>query len=205
VWNRTDQNLRKGRRRRPRSEWVRVKIGKPLVPVHVFKRAQEMLLLRTTHAHFTDEDMLAALRDLLRSEGRITTALLRSDPHTPSDNTYRGHFGSLARAYDLAGYVRPPEWRVRTDAVRTDEAVIAEIQRIHREHGYVSATLIEADPRLPAINALYRHFGSLKQLYARAGLGDVARESQTRGALRGQARWRERRAAAIETDAISPR
>ena len=192
VWNRTDQNLRKGRRRRPRSEWVRIKVGKPLVPVHIFRQAQTMLHVRTRHAHFSDAEMLAALRELLSREGRLATRLLRSDPCTPSDNTYRGHFGSLARAYELAGYVREPVWRVRSEAVRTDEAVIEEIQRIHSENGYVSARLIEADPRLPAINALYRHFGSLKQLYERAGLGDVAHQSQVKGTRRGQALRRER-------------
>jgi DNA invertase Pin-like site-specific DNA recombinase len=197
VWNRTDQTLRKGRRPRPSSEWVRVQVLPPVVPLRLFGLAQERMAQRASGARLSDAVLLDGLRSLLQRRGVLTTAIIQDDPQSAGDRTYVRRFGSLRRAFELIGYVRPPLWRVARRIPRTDDAVIEGVQRLHRQNGYVSGTMINADRSLPGIRSIYRHFGSLVHLYELAGLTDNLHEAQVQGSLRGHRERRLRVARAV--------
>lgn len=183
VWNRSDQMLGKGRGKRPPAEWIRTRVDTKIVSSRLFNLAAEK---RRHHGgaqagaglRVPDVQLLDSLAALLQRRGRLTRSLIRLQPHMLGDDTYRERFGSLAKAYALVGYVRP--------GLPSDAQVIEGVERLHREHGYVSATLIEADPALPGINTIYRRFGSLTRLYERAGLAGNAAQAQSLGTRRGR-------------------
>src|SRR5436190_581859 len=58
-------------------------------------------------------DILRGLRALARREGKITIALIDDEPSLPSATTVIHQFGSISRAYRLAGLVRLEGWPMR--------------------------------------------------------------------------------------------
>jgi hypothetical protein len=52
----------------------------------------------------TDEQVLEALRKLLRKRGYLTQRMIDRSGETPTNPTYCRRFGSLTRAYELIGY-----------------------------------------------------------------------------------------------------
>ena len=94
----------------PESEWVVTPNAfQPLVDVETFKQAQTLLAGRTIH--LTDEELLSRLRELLTIKKKLTPRLIQEWPNTPSPSTYRHRFGSLRRAYELAGYANPDQFK----------------------------------------------------------------------------------------------
>jgi DNA invertase Pin-like site-specific DNA recombinase len=130
VFGRTTQKLGTASVRQPVSEWILTpKAFIPLVDETTFQEAQRILLGRTINK--SDEELLAALRSLLASQGRISSRLIAETPKMPSPSAYRGRFGSVRRAYEQIGYGNPKEFgptdlRRRTQALR--EALIGNIQ-----------------------------------------------------------------------------
>ena len=53
----------------------------------------------------SNDQLLAALQNLLRKRGHLTRRMIDNSKNTPSSPTYRGRFGSLTRAYELIGYM----------------------------------------------------------------------------------------------------
>jgi hypothetical protein len=53
-----------------------------------------------------------ALRSILKKAGRLTPRLIRGQPNALCPEGYRRRFGSLTRAYELAGYESPHKWIV---------------------------------------------------------------------------------------------
>lgn len=102
VFNRRSCKLSKPRTRNLPESWIvnDGAIGTLLDP-GVFKRAQ---LERARRAQtFNPEDLLEMLRSCYRSHGRITAKIIVSDRSIPDPNTFARYFGSLAKAYELAG------------------------------------------------------------------------------------------------------
>jgi DNA invertase Pin-like site-specific DNA recombinase len=62
---------------------------------------------------YRSEDILRELRRLARREGTVSMRLIDDDPILPSAATVIHHFGSLGRAYRLAGLVRLDGWPIR--------------------------------------------------------------------------------------------
>ena len=52
----------------------------------------------------SDQEMLEALRQVLREHGRISQKLIRKIPSIPSNYDYCRRFGGLSEAYRLIGY-----------------------------------------------------------------------------------------------------
>ena len=59
---------------------------------------------RRYFGHLSDAKLLAGLRDILQREGRITAALIKSDPRIPGIKYYERRFGTLRNVYNLAGF-----------------------------------------------------------------------------------------------------
>jgi DNA invertase Pin-like site-specific DNA recombinase len=110
--------------RLPKSEWVITPNAfQPLVNIETFNEAQKFLAARTIH--LTDDELLTRLRQLLAIKGKLTPQLIHEWPNTPSPSTYRRRFGSLRRAYELADYSNPDQFkhmplRRRTMALRDE-------------------------------------------------------------------------------------
>jgi DNA invertase Pin-like site-specific DNA recombinase len=103
VFNRRSFKLKKQRVKNPPDLWVR-RDGAfdPLISQEQFLAAQT--IIENRQHHFSDEQMLAELRGLLASTGKLSGILIDETPGIPSSSAYRQRFGSLYRAYSLVGY-----------------------------------------------------------------------------------------------------
>jgi DNA invertase Pin-like site-specific DNA recombinase len=102
VFNRRSCKLSKPRSRNAPEAWI-VNSGAigMILDEGVFKSAQ---LERARRAQtFKPEDLLDMLRLCYRTHGRITAKIIVADASIPDPNTFARYFGSLAKAYELAG------------------------------------------------------------------------------------------------------
>jgi len=77
----------------------------------------------------------------------------------------------------------------------TKKYLIAQLRRLRARHGYLSGTLIDADPDLPSASHITVRFGSLLGAYRAAGWHTDRREISILRAARRRAkakpaRWR---------------
>jgi Recombinase len=110
VWNRTSRRLGSNAVRLPHSEWILKPMAfEPIVTPEVFEPAQRVLDQRTCSK--SDGQLIDMLRDLLAANGRLTGRILENSPGAPSPSACRRRFGTLKRAFRLAGYPQPPASR----------------------------------------------------------------------------------------------
>jgi hypothetical protein len=113
----------------PKSDWlVTPNAFQPIVDLDLFEKAQRVLQSRTINK--SDDQILADLKRLLESKGRLSLSLIRDCAYVPSPSAFRGRFGSLRKAYALIGYGRPEQFtsidkRQKTHALR--EELISQI------------------------------------------------------------------------------
>jgi DNA invertase Pin-like site-specific DNA recombinase len=116
------------------------------------------------------DDMLDALRTVLRRHGRLSTSIVNAAPEAWSASSYVRIFGTLRNAFAQIGYTAPPYVNVRDDGCRTSrEFLIEGLQRLLSTHGYVSGKLINQDPELPHEWVYRDRFGSLLEAYQLVG------------------------------------
>ena len=109
VYNRTSFKLKKKHVTNTPDMWVRHDNAfQPMVSQELFFKAQGIIQER--NRRFTDEEMLARLRALLK-EHRTISAFLIDSADGPCSSAYRTRFGSLVRAYQLAGYEPERDYR----------------------------------------------------------------------------------------------
>jgi DNA invertase Pin-like site-specific DNA recombinase len=127
VFGRTSRRLFTPPVRMARSEWVLTPGAfQPIVDPAMASAAQSVLENRTINK--SDDELLASLRTLLASQGRLSLRLIKKSSDTPSPSTYRHRFGSVRRAYELIGYGHPDQFgpidlRRQTQALR-DELIV---------------------------------------------------------------------------------
>lgn len=103
VYHRTSCKLKRKHVRNPREMWVRSDGAfEGVVDPGIFNRCHEIILARARR--FTDEEMLARLREVFAQHGRVSGLLIDEQGDMPSSTVYRSRFGSLVRAYSLIGY-----------------------------------------------------------------------------------------------------
>jgi DNA invertase Pin-like site-specific DNA recombinase len=103
VYNRVSFKLKKKRVRNPPEMWVRHEGAfEPIVDAAEFAATQALMLER--HRFFSDEQLLAQLKELANRHGRLSGILIDESEGTASSAVYRHRFGSLVRAYQLIGY-----------------------------------------------------------------------------------------------------
>jgi DNA invertase Pin-like site-specific DNA recombinase len=109
VFNRRSFKLKQRRVLNPEAMWVRKENAfEPIVTRELFLRASQMI--RDRSQHFSEEEMLNKLRDLLASKGRLSAVLIDELEEMPSSCVYRRQFGGLRRAYSLIGYTPEREF-----------------------------------------------------------------------------------------------
>lgn len=101
IFNRSTQRLKSSRRPNDSGKWVRVENAfEAVVTQDVFDRANEAR--RRRGRHWTDDEMLDGLRDLLVEHGEVTPELIKNS-ELPSVKSYTFRFRSLVAAYEAAG------------------------------------------------------------------------------------------------------
>jgi DNA invertase Pin-like site-specific DNA recombinase len=103
VYNRHSFKLKKKRVINPKEMWLwRDRAFEAIITSDQFNLAQAIITRR--HQHYTDEQMLDKLRNLLAQAGRLSGILIDEMDDLPSSSIYRTRFKSLVRAYKLIGY-----------------------------------------------------------------------------------------------------
>ncbi len=133
---------------------------------------------RAVTSVLSNKGMLAALRRLLRKEGRLTRKLINESRETPSSKAYFHRFGSVERAYRKIGYESTRAAATRTRA-RSDDQILAALRSLLRKHGRLTTTIIDESAAVPTCKTLQRRFGSLRRAYECIGYSP---ETPRRGA-----------------------
>ena len=103
VYNRTSFKLKQRRVSNEPDTWIR-KDGafEAIVSQELFYTAQG--IIRERARCYSDEEMIKCLKSLMKENPTLSAGLIDSAENTPTSSTYRSRFGSLIRAYRLAGY-----------------------------------------------------------------------------------------------------
>ena len=110
VWNRTSCKLKTRHMRNKPSEWVRADgVFQPIVDKFMFDAAQTIIARRSYR--LSDEEMLEALRHLLKRQGYLSGLIIDETESCPSSSAYQSRFGSLLRTYQLVGYHPDRDYR----------------------------------------------------------------------------------------------
>ena len=103
VYHRRSGKLQRKAVPNPPEMWVRSANAFPaVVDPKLFARAQTAMVERA--GRYTDEELLALLRELWARRGRVSAPLLNAEPDMPTSSTYHKRFGSLLNAYQRIGY-----------------------------------------------------------------------------------------------------
>jgi len=103
AFGRTSSRLYTPTIRVPRLQWIVISAAfEALIDYPTFAQAQHILYRHSLNK--SQQEMLDALRVLLARHGKLSGRLMDASPDTASQSTYRHHFGSLKRAYELVGY-----------------------------------------------------------------------------------------------------
>jgi len=101
LYNRRSAKLKRLAVRNPPEAWIRRHgMFEPIVDEALFQRAKALLEFRS---HCDDESMLRMLRELHGRCGRVCVDIIDAQEGMPCAASYRVRFGSLPRAYSLAG------------------------------------------------------------------------------------------------------
>jgi len=103
LWNKTSAKLKQFKRVNPENEWIRAKKAFcPIINDETFFAAREIISRRSTV--LSDEQLIDDLKALLARHGYLSAVLINADKLTSSRSLYISRFGTLRRAFDLAGY-----------------------------------------------------------------------------------------------------
>ena len=170
TFNQTSTRLRERWTQHPREHWLQVQVFPPLVDPEI------VALARGTRPHgeaalIAESKLLRDLRRLHAKHGRITYALIKSEPGVAHPITYRRHFGSLDAAYKAIGF-NPADWtRVQRPGVHIErKALLAGLLQCYERNGRISGKLIDADPNIPPEHTYTKVFGRLSDAYRLAGI-----------------------------------
>jgi DNA invertase Pin-like site-specific DNA recombinase len=122
---------------------------------------------------YLEQDLLDALRRILKERGYLTGKVVRETEGAPSLICYRLHFGYLSRAYQLIGYTPDP---ARVRALRTaqgrkltNDALLELLQDLLKKRGRLSVNIIDKEKGIPCSETIAARFGSIKKAYELIG------------------------------------
>jgi DNA invertase Pin-like site-specific DNA recombinase len=159
---------------------------------------------------WTREQTVAALRRLHDAQGFLSCESIEKAKDVPSYTTVRKKLGTMSHVYALIG--APPKtsgeiikeaMARRADKMRGSPAlcrprrkhfsqryIVRRLKALLSKRGYLSASLIKADPTLPSITTIIERFGSVVQAYVAAGWNI---DRQRLATLRNERRYAARR------------
>jgi DNA invertase Pin-like site-specific DNA recombinase len=110
VYNRVSFKLKVKRVHNPPDMWVRGDDAfEAIVEPRDFFTVQGIILER--HRRFSNDEMLARLRELLARHGRLSALIIDEVDTGPSSAIYRHRFGSLIQAYQAIEYTPERDFR----------------------------------------------------------------------------------------------
>ena len=161
--------------------WVAVDVMEPIVPVALFEAAQARRAA-TMRMMLSKQELLTRLARLLEEEGYLSGPLVDRCPYLPNRMALRNNFGSVRAAFRMVGYEVPSRWAKNAEGHEySDEDLLDELRRIHRERGYLCAHAIVTDERTPGKSTFVRRFGSLGNAFSLAGFPMTWGERQMAG------------------------
>ena len=116
----------------------------------------------------SDEQLLDALRVLLRRRGFLSQKIINETLRVPAVATYHRRFGSLSQAYDLIGYTasfRAARTQSETTRSLSNDQLLEKLRQLRAKHGDLNARLIDETSGIPATSTYLRRFGSLSEAY----------------------------------------
>jgi DNA invertase Pin-like site-specific DNA recombinase len=121
VYNRTTEKLNSKVRRLPESDWILIPNAfEPLVDAKLFAAVQETV--RRKYWNRSNEELLEQLKSILKTHGCLSHRILTMYGLSGGGIAYR--FGSMIRAFELAGYQSPhkktSEHRLQSRSVRAE-------------------------------------------------------------------------------------
>lgn len=117
-----------------------------------------------THS-LTDEEILAALKKLLRKRGHLTQKIIDKSGETPTAPTYVGRFGSLFRAYELIGFDFKATHQGQITRRYSDDQLLDFLRGLIAEHGEVNQIMLRRAVGVPSPDTYRKRFGSLSRAY----------------------------------------
>ena len=187
VWNQTSFKLKRRLVRNDPEMWIRADgVFEPIVDQPIFEAAQTILrkrqlfTCRGRRKGLSDEQMLNALRGLLRRHGYLSVALIERSAGVPSSVLYNTRFGGLKQTYRLIGYTQS-RWKKGVTPIGrpkglSDEEMLEALRDLCKQHGYLTREIVCASKRVPSISAYYLRFGTLRRAYELIGFNsDCAR------------------------------
>jgi DNA invertase Pin-like site-specific DNA recombinase len=103
VYNRRTSYLGQVHKPNPPEQWIRREgVFEAIVEPALFWRAQQRV--KDRYVRMSNEEMLKALRLLLRKRGKLSEKIMDDAPGLPSAADYQLRFGSIRKAYRLVGY-----------------------------------------------------------------------------------------------------
>lgn len=196
VLNRRRVVMRQGSSQPP-TAWIRVPDACPrLVSKSLFAQAQARRATYHSGRGASDDQLLAELRAILSTHGRLDSRLIETTPGAHSIHVIRRRFGSLVVAYDRAG--SPLSFRQQAAreamAARTerrpwrhtmsDATLIERIRNLLAREGRLTCHLIDEDPDLPSATTCLERLGPAERLYGLVGYSPSHRQRRVMAARR---------------------
>ncbi len=145
VYNRVSHKLKKARVVNHSDMWIKKQGAfKPIVASDIFFTAQG--ILRARARKYTDEELIERLRLLYKSRGVLSGLIIDEMDDMPTSSVYAYRFGSLVRAYQMAGFTPTRDYqylevnrfirRLHPEVIAQTEAKVAELGgQISRDPG----------------------------------------------------------------------
>lgn len=129
IYNKRTMRLGTRSVRNNKADWIVVpKAHQGIVDPAIFAKALQVIDNLTIHK--SNEQILESLRSLLRSKGKLTSAVIDAAPGVVSPTTLRNRFGGLMPAYRLIGYDPYPMLPVRYGVRPLREQLLSNIQEL---------------------------------------------------------------------------
>jgi DNA invertase Pin-like site-specific DNA recombinase len=129
IFNRSSTKLKARRIENPREMWIRHDGAfPPVVDEALFRKAQHVLQSRRERR--SDQEAIDRLAALGREKGSLSEAIIAAVDGIQSAESYRRRFGSLVKAYALAGYQPDPHQRRAETTARYHDRVDALVESI---------------------------------------------------------------------------
>jgi hypothetical protein len=176
VWNRSSFKLRKTRVRNNPEAWIRADGAfEGIVNHSLFYAAQAIFQARSDFTgagrprSLSNEQMLDALRRLLKEHGYLSQGLIDQTEGMASYRMYKMRFGGILQAYSQVGYECKDPRFLRASPHYFDQEILEGLRRLLEERGRLSEKIIDEADGLPWARLYKKRFGSLFKAYELIG------------------------------------
>ena len=184
LYNRRTSQLQAHATWNDESLWVRASVLPPIVPKALFQKAEDWRRRAKGRPRvYTDNNLLKRLNRLLTKYGYISEGLIDKTYDFPASSTYWSRFGSLENACREIGHAIKNRERDESGRLWTDESRLDSLRQLYEQNGYVSRKLISETRGVPSGKSFYKHFGSMDEACARAGIPVMSLSETCQAAL----------------------